>query len=106
MGKKREGNLMKVPYLDLKSQYLSIKEEINKEVLDTLKSSSYSLGPKVEAFDACGCGDTFLAALVYYYLQTNHTPESIRFAMKAAAVTVKHLGVYAPTLEEIQNDSN
>ena len=62
--------------------------------------------PKVEAFDACGCGDTFLAALVYYYLQTNHTPESIRFAMKAAAVTVKHLGVYAPTLEEIQNDSN
>ena len=51
MGKKREGNLMKVPYLDLKSQYLSIKEEINKEVLDTLKSSSYSLGPKVEAFE-------------------------------------------------------
>ena len=42
---------MKVPYLDLKSQYLSIKEEINKEVLDTLKSSSYSLGPKVEAFE-------------------------------------------------------
>ena len=51
MGKKREGDLMKVPYLDLKLQYLSIKEEINKEVLDTLKSSSYSLGPKVEAFE-------------------------------------------------------
>ena len=62
--------------------------------------------PNVEAFDACGCGDTFLAALVYHYLKTNHTPESIRFAMKAAAVTVKHLGVYAPTLEEIKNDSN
>ena len=62
--------------------------------------------PNVEAFDACGCGDTFLAALVYHYLKTNHTPESIIFAMKAAAVTVKHLGVYAPTLEEIKNDSN
>ena len=70
----------------------------------TYKDREYK-PPKVEAFDACGCGDTFLAALVYYYLQTNHTPESIRFAMKAAAVTVKHLGVYAPTLEEIQNDS-
>ena len=42
---------MKVPYLDLKLQYLSIKEEINKEVLDTLKSSSNSLGPKVEALE-------------------------------------------------------
>ena len=51
MGKKREGDIMKVPYLDLKSQYLSIKEEINKEVLDTLKSSNYSLGPKVEIFE-------------------------------------------------------
>jgi len=51
MGKKREGDLMKVPYLDLKLQYLSIKEEINKEVLNTLKSSSYSLGPKVESFE-------------------------------------------------------
>ncbi len=42
---------MKVPFLDLKSQYLSIKKEINKEVLDTLNSSNYSLGPKVEAFE-------------------------------------------------------
>ena len=30
---------MKVPYLDLKLQYLSIKEEINNEALDTFKSS-------------------------------------------------------------------
>ena len=51
MGKKRGGDIMKVPYLDLKLQYLSIKDEINKEVLDTLKSSSYSLGPKVEIFE-------------------------------------------------------
>ena len=71
----------------------------------TFKDRKYK-PPKVEAFDACGCGDTFLASLVYYYIKTNHTPDSIRFAMKAAAVTVKHLGVYAPTLEEIQNDSN
>ena len=42
---------MKVPFLDLKSQYLSIKKEINKEVLDTLNSSNYSLGPKVELFE-------------------------------------------------------
>jgi len=61
--------------------------------------------PKVEAFDACGCGDTFLAALVYNYLVTNDMSDAILFAMKAAAITVKHFGVYAPTLEEIKNEN-
>ena len=42
---------MKVPFLDLKTQYLSIKNEIDREVLQTLKSSNYSLGPKVELFE-------------------------------------------------------
>jgi sugar/nucleoside kinase (ribokinase family) len=50
----------------------------------------------------CGAGDTFLAALVYQYLNSGKSIESaIEFAIKAAAVTVQHMGVYAPTLEEI-----
>jgi bifunctional ADP-heptose synthase (sugar kinase/adenylyltransferase) len=52
--------------------------------------------------DVCGAGDTFLAALVYKFLQTNHMPEAIKFAIKASAVTVQHVGVYAPRLEEIK----
>ena len=55
----------------------------------------------VEVTDVCGAGDTFLAALVYKYLNTNNLNEAISFANKAASVTVQHLGVYAPTLEEI-----
>ncbi len=52
--------------------------------------------------DVCGAGDTFLAALVYKFLETNHMPDAIKFANKAAAVTVQHVGVYAPRLEEIK----
>jgi D-beta-D-heptose 7-phosphate kinase/D-beta-D-heptose 1-phosphate adenosyltransferase len=57
--------------------------------------------PQVEVADVCGAGDTFLAALVYRYLQTNSIPEAIQFANRAAAITVKHIGVYAPQLKEI-----
>lgn len=62
------------------------------------------LPPKVEAHDVCGAGDTFLAALAFKYVETNDMDQAIRFAMKAAAVTVQKIGVYAPTLAEIEND--
>jgi D-beta-D-heptose 7-phosphate kinase/D-beta-D-heptose 1-phosphate adenosyltransferase len=52
--------------------------------------------------DVCGAGDTFLSALVYQYLNTTNMPTAIKFANKASAVTVKHVGVYAPRLEEIK----
>ena len=52
--------------------------------------------------DVCGAGDTFLAALVYQFLDTDHMPDAIKFANKAASVTVQHVGVYAPRPEEIK----
>jgi D-beta-D-heptose 7-phosphate kinase/D-beta-D-heptose 1-phosphate adenosyltransferase len=52
--------------------------------------------------DVCGAGDTFLAALVYKFLETNHMPDAVKFANKAASITVQHLGCYAPTLQEIR----
>jgi len=55
----------------------------------------------VEVADVCGAGDTFLSALVYGYLTTNSMQDAINFAINASAVTVQHLGNYAPTLEEI-----
>jgi bifunctional ADP-heptose synthase (sugar kinase/adenylyltransferase) len=60
--------------------------------------------PKVSAYDVCGAGDTFLAALAFEYLRKKDMEQAIMFAMKAAAITVKHIGVYAPTLQEIEND--
>lgn len=57
--------------------------------------------PQVEVADVCGAGDTFLAALAYEYLNTDDINKAIQFANRAASVTVKHIGVYAPKLEEI-----
>lgn len=58
--------------------------------------------PQVEVVDVTGAGDTFLAALTYQYLETKDIRSSLIFANKAASITVQHLGVYAPRLEEIQ----
>ena len=57
----------------------------------------------VEVMDVCGCGDTFLSALSFRYLQTNSIEDAIMFANTAAGITAKHLGNYAPTLKEIEN---
>jgi bifunctional ADP-heptose synthase (sugar kinase/adenylyltransferase) len=52
--------------------------------------------------DVCGAGDTFLAALAYQFLVTNSMPDAVKFANRAASITVQHVGVYAPRLEEIK----
>jgi bifunctional ADP-heptose synthase (sugar kinase/adenylyltransferase) len=52
--------------------------------------------------DVTGAGDTFLSALTYQYLKTSNIKQAIEFANRAASVTVQHVGVYAPTIEEIQ----
>lgn len=59
----------------------------------------------VEAFDVCGAGDTFLSALAYKYCETKNITESIKFAIKAASITVQHVGVYSPTIEQIEKIS-
>jgi bifunctional ADP-heptose synthase (sugar kinase/adenylyltransferase) len=56
----------------------------------------------VEVSDVTGAGDTFLSALAYKYLCSGDIRKSIQFAARASEITVKHFGVYAPTLEEIQ----
>ena len=42
---------MTVPFLDLKAQYASIKREVDEAVLRVLASTTYVLGPEVEAFE-------------------------------------------------------
>lgn len=53
--------------------------------------------------DVCGAGDTFLAALTFEYLRSNSIEKAVTFANRASSVTVQHVGVYAPTVEEIEN---
>lgn len=58
--------------------------------------------PYVEVADVTGAGDTFLAALVSEYLTQRDIAKSIPYAIRAASVTVQHVGVYAPTWEELE----
>jgi D-beta-D-heptose 7-phosphate kinase/D-beta-D-heptose 1-phosphate adenosyltransferase len=58
--------------------------------------------PQVEAFDVCGAGDTFLSALAYNYVLSQDILKAIEFAIRASSITVQHIGVYSPTLEEIE----
>lgn len=58
--------------------------------------------PNVEVVDVTGAGDTFLSALAWEYLNTKNIKSAVEFAIKASAVTVQHLGVYAPQLREIK----
>lgn len=57
---------------------------------------------KVDVTDVCGAGDTFLAALVYEYLNTGDMRSAIMFANKASAISVQHNGVYALTEKDIE----
>lgn len=68
----------------------------------TYKGNTY-YPPQVQAYDVCGAGDTFLAAFVYKRL-TASAEDAILFAIKASAITVQNNGVYAPSLQEIEND--
>lgn len=57
---------MAVPFLDLKSVYNEIRDEVNPEIQEVLESCGYVLGPKVKAFEekfAEICGTPFCAAV-------------------------------------------
>lgn len=43
---------MKVPLLDLKPQYKSLKEELDKKVIEISESQYFILGPEVQAFES------------------------------------------------------
>jgi dTDP-4-amino-4,6-dideoxygalactose transaminase len=42
---------MKIPFLDLKANYLSVKDEVLQEIHEVLETTGYILGPKVAAFE-------------------------------------------------------
>lgn len=42
---------MKIPFLDLKANYQSVKSEIWNEINEVLESTGYIMGPKVKAFE-------------------------------------------------------
>jgi bifunctional ADP-heptose synthase (sugar kinase/adenylyltransferase) len=65
------------------------------------KGKVYKTKP-AKTYDACGAGDTFFSALVFKYIQTESIEESIIYANAASSITVNHIGVYSPSVEEIE----
>ena len=55
----------------------------------------------VKVFDVCGAGDTFLAALVYKFLETRNMENAINYANKAAAISVTHPGAYRLSKQDL-----
>ena len=89
-------------------EYIKIKSECSGLIVTRGSKGASAIhhdihvsSPSVEVVDVTGAGDTFLAALAYQYLDTGDIEQAIRFANIASAVTVQHLGVYAPTLKEM-----
>jgi dTDP-4-amino-4,6-dideoxygalactose transaminase len=71
-----------IPYLDLKAQYRSIKEEVDRAVANVLESGQFVLGPEVEAFEQefaayCGGGQT---------IAVNSGTSALHLALLAAGV--------------------
>jgi D-beta-D-heptose 7-phosphate kinase/D-beta-D-heptose 1-phosphate adenosyltransferase len=100
--KRFEGAIVKINSLEN-----SLAKTLPTELIVTMgrygaryKDQQYS-APHTEVFDVCGAGDTFLAALVLEFLKTQNMEKAIEVANIAASITVKHIGVYAPTWEEI-----
>lgn len=102
------GAIIKINEAEYKARY-----SINDRLIVTLGSEGAMLREyndekifptkKVDVVDVCGCGDTFLASLVFKYLESNNMDHAIIFANKAACITVQHQGNYAPTMDEILN---
>jgi D-beta-D-heptose 7-phosphate kinase/D-beta-D-heptose 1-phosphate adenosyltransferase len=95
--------------------YMKINENEYKQTISQCSNLIVTLGErgaqykdklyptqKVEVVDVCGAGDTFLAALSYYYLKNNRSIESaIIYANKCSAIAVQHRGVYSLTKQDI-----
>lgn len=58
-------------------------------------------GEKVSVFDVVGAGDTFLSALVYFYLECGTIEKAIPYANKAASIAVQNFGTYVLSGDDI-----
>lgn len=71
-----------IPYLDLSAQYAAIREEITAAVSRVLESSTYVLGPEVDAFErefAAACG-------VEHGIAVNSGTSALHLALLAAGL--------------------
>ena len=61
----------------------------------------YPVNQIERVFDVSGAGDTFLSALVFYYVQLPSMEEAIAFANRSASIAVQNPGTYTLTMEDV-----
>lgn len=97
---------MGIPLLDLKAQYLTIKEEIDTAILNVLDSGKFILGPEMKAFEAemaafCGTKhavavgngtDALMLTLKAYGIGPGDEVITTPFTFFASAETVSQVG--------------
>ena len=93
---------MQIPFIDLKTQYETYKEDINKEVLEVLSSTQFIMGPQVTKLEenlakftgakyalACSSGtDALLLALMAIDIQPDDEIITTPFTFIATAETI------------------
>lgn len=90
-----------------------LAKELNSNILVTLggdgmffagkDGSSFHLpANKAEVVDVTGCGDTAIAALVFYRTLGKSIRESVELANKAAGINIQHIGCYHVSRDEIE----
>lgn len=81
-------------------EYSKIEQKDNPNLIITRGSKGAEYqgknypGVNVGVYDVCGAGDTFLCALVYFYLLYGKIESAIPYANKAASIAVQHQGTY------------
>jgi D-beta-D-heptose 7-phosphate kinase/D-beta-D-heptose 1-phosphate adenosyltransferase len=112
-------------FVDTKKQDLSCFEnciiKINKQERDNVKKLPKNLElivtlgehgaswrdvnyptTKSKLYDVCGAGDTFLAGLVFEYLQTSNLEKAILFANKCASISINHFGTFILSKNDVR----
>jgi D-glycero-beta-D-manno-heptose-7-phosphate kinase len=106
--KKRDLGLMTEAWVKINELEHSLLVSPPKNLVVTLGSKGSSFNGRVapaqriDVVDPCGAGDTYLAAFARSMAKTQDVYAAMIFANKAAAVTCRHRGTYAPTFKEIR----
>jgi len=111
---------MTIPFIDLKTQYKTYKEEINKEVLGVMESTQFILGPQVTKLEeglakftgakhavACSSGtDALLIALLALDVKAGDEIITTPFTFIATAETIALLGAVPIFVDICNTDYN
>lgn len=76
---------MKIPFLELRSQYLELQEEIDAAVLRVLDSGWYILGKECEAFE-CAFKEFLVGDAEGYVVAVNSGTDALKLSLLAAGV--------------------